>query len=245
MSPEQKTAVKAFVKTMKKYGKMDDLPNVINHITEKHTNRGALTDRQIEILSEYASSVESRYATHGDVRKVVDILENTSHRAREPKRVTEIMERYNGKNMTKRQLEVVSSFVDKHVKTSTYPTASASLREKYRQVWVGRAKKTRGGLTKSDLKQRKDGVIVSKRSSERPLSPYLHFFTVERQELLDKKPKMSFTEVGRKIGRKWRDMNDEERRPYVESSIVDANADITARQLKTRVNKKLRQLRST
>ncbi len=34
------------------------------------------------------------------------------------------------------------------------------------QVWHGTAKKTSGGLTKKDLKQTKDGRIVSRKKSE-------------------------------------------------------------------------------
>ena len=49
--------------------------------------------------------------------------------------------------------------------TSTrYPTAT-TLAGKYRQVYEGRAERTRSGLTKKDLKVSKSGKIVSKRAS--------------------------------------------------------------------------------
>lgn len=45
-----------------------------------------------------------------------------------------------------------------------YPTAE-TLAGQRRQVWEGRAQKTRGGLTKADLKVSKSGKIVSKAKS--------------------------------------------------------------------------------
>ena len=46
-----------------------------------------------------------------------------------------------------------------------YPTAE-TLAGQRRQVYEGRALMTRGGLTKSDLKQDKDGKIISKAASK-------------------------------------------------------------------------------
>ena len=45
-----------------------------------------------------------------------------------------------------------------------YPTAT-TLAGKYRQIYEGRAERTRSGLTKKDLKVSKSGKIVSKRAS--------------------------------------------------------------------------------
>lgn len=53
------------------------------------------------------------------------------------------------------------------MKTSptVYPTAK-TLAGQRRQVWEGRAEKTRGGLTRSDLKRSKTGKIVSSKASK-------------------------------------------------------------------------------
>lgn len=47
---------------------------------------------------------------------------------------------------------------------STFPTATTTAGQR-RQVWEGRALKTKGGLTKTDLRENKQGKIVSKRAS--------------------------------------------------------------------------------
>lgn len=51
-----------------------------------------------------------------------------------------------------------------HSPRSTHPTATTRAGQ-YRQVWEGRAAKTKGGLTKKDLMLNKEGKIVSKRAS--------------------------------------------------------------------------------
>lgn len=48
--------------------------------------------------------------------------------------------------------------------TTTYPTAT-TVAGQHRQVYEGKAMKTRGGLTKSDLKKSKSGKIVSRKKS--------------------------------------------------------------------------------
>lgn len=55
---------------------------------------------------------------------------------------------------------------------TTYPTAE-TLAGQRRQVYEGRAKKTRGGLTKKDLKLSKStGRVVSKRASKASKKSY-------------------------------------------------------------------------
>ena len=48
--------------------------------------------------------------------------------------------------------------------TTTYPTAT-TIAEQRRQVYEGRAQKTRSGLTRKDLMRSKSGKIVSRRAS--------------------------------------------------------------------------------
>lgn len=48
---------------------------------------------------------------------------------------------------------------------TTYPTATTIAGQR-RQVYEGRALKTRGGLTRKDLKKSKSGKIVSRKASD-------------------------------------------------------------------------------
>ena len=57
-------------------------------------------------------------------------------------------------------------------KVTTYPTATTRAGCN-RQVYEGRAKKTRGGLTASDLKVNKTGKIVSRRASSAAKKNYV------------------------------------------------------------------------
>jgi hypothetical protein len=49
-------------------------------------------------------------------------------------------------------------------RTTKYPTAETIAGQR-RQVWEGRAERTKGGLTRADLMMNKQGKIVSKRAS--------------------------------------------------------------------------------
>ena len=97
--------------------------------------------------------------------------------------------------------------------TSTrYPTAT-TLAGRYRQVYEGRAERTRSGLTKKDLKVSKSGKIVSKRASraakgrQKPLAIWRLAVTEAARELeVDYAIPKKGTALYRAARRKYDDM---------------------------------------
>lgn len=92
-----------------------------------------------------------------------------------------------------------------------------------RQVMNGKAEMTTGKLRKNQLTKNKHGEIVSKKARKAALnlSPYMKFFIEVRPSVMSQNPEMTFTEIGSKVGRLWRGMDDEEKKQYA-AGLIDA-----------------------
>ncbi|KAH9976870.1 HMG-box [Lactifluus volemus] len=68
----------------------------------------------------------------------------------------------------------------------------------------------RGGARKKDPK-----------APKRALSAYMFFSQDWRERIKAENPDASFGEVGKLLGAKWKELDDEEKRPYVEQAARD------------------------
>ena len=55
---------------------------------------------------------------------------------------------------------------------------------------------------------------------KRPLSAYLTFSNVVREEIKEKNPKMSFSNVNKTLGKLWSELNDTDRKIYQDIAII-------------------------
>ncbi|GAA5930695.1 non-histone chromosomal protein 6 [Sporobolomyces koalae] len=56
---------------------------------------------------------------------------------------------------------------------------------------------------------------------KRPLSAYMHFSQAKRAEVREENPDVSFGEIGRLLGAKWKEADAEERAPFEEKAKED------------------------
>ncbi|CDS10408.1 hypothetical protein LRAMOSA03084 [Lichtheimia ramosa] len=56
---------------------------------------------------------------------------------------------------------------------------------------------------------------------KRSLSAYMFFSQANRQKVKDENPDASFGTIGKILGEKWKNMTDEEKKPYVEKAEED------------------------
>ncbi|KAJ7875354.1 high mobility group box domain-containing protein [Mycena olivaceomarginata] len=56
---------------------------------------------------------------------------------------------------------------------------------------------------------------------KRALSAYMFFSSDWRERIKNENPDASFGEVGKLLGAKWKELDDEERKPYVEQAAKD------------------------
>ncbi|KAF8313734.1 kinase-like domain-containing protein [Amanita rubescens] len=78
---------------------------------------------------------------------------------------------------------------------------------------------TRGKTTK---RARKASVAQTDlKSSGPPLSPVMHFIQDQREIIKAENPDAGFSEVGRLLATKWKQLNEEEKKPYFEQAAQD------------------------
>ncbi|GAA5825678.1 hypothetical protein JCM10212_002149 [Sporobolomyces blumeae] len=56
---------------------------------------------------------------------------------------------------------------------------------------------------------------------KRPLSAYMHFSQAKRAEVKEENPDVSFGEIGKLLGQKWKDADASERAPFEEKAKED------------------------
>lgn len=56
---------------------------------------------------------------------------------------------------------------------------------------------------------------------KRPLSAYMFFSQDWRERIKTENPDAGFGEIGKLLGAKWKEMDDEEKKPYVEQAAAD------------------------
>ncbi|KAF8487189.1 high mobility group box domain-containing protein [Russula ochroleuca] len=71
-------------------------------------------------------------------------------------------------------------------------------------------KAARGGARKKDPK-----------APKRALSAYMFFSQDWRERIKTENPDASFGEVGKLLGAKWKELDDEEKKPYIEQAARD------------------------
>jgi len=81
-------------------------------------------------------------------------------------------------------------------------------------------KTSKGQKRKKEPKEKKSKKEKNK-GPKRALSAYMFFVKDNRQKVLDKYPDLSFGEVGKKLGKMWGDMSDDEKAPYARSNKAD------------------------
>merc|ERR1712113_1368028 len=62
-----------------------------------------------------------------------------------------------------------------------------------------------------------------KRSDEpkRPCSSYIHFANAQRNNIRESNPEMSMGEIGKELGKRWRELSDADKKPYIELNTKD------------------------
>ncbi|KAI8335098.1 non-histone chromosomal protein 6 [Chlamydoabsidia padenii] len=74
---------------------------------------------------------------------------------------------------------------------------------------------------------KKDVKISSKRAKKDPnapkrgLSAYMFFSQANRNKVKEENPEASFGQLGKILGQKWKEMSDEEKKPYNEQAEKD------------------------
>ncbi|KIL64601.1 hypothetical protein M378DRAFT_77996 [Amanita muscaria Koide BX008] len=61
------------------------------------------------------------------------------------------------------------------------------------------------------------------KAPKRPLSAYMFFSQDWRERIKTENPDAGFGEVGKLLGAKWKELDDEEKKPYVERAAQDKN----------------------
>ncbi|KAF9649583.1 hypothetical protein BDM02DRAFT_3094565, partial [Thelephora ganbajun] len=56
---------------------------------------------------------------------------------------------------------------------------------------------------------------------KRPLSAYMFFSQDWRERIKAENPDAGFGEIGKLLGAKWKEMDDEEKKPYVDQAAAD------------------------
>ncbi|KIJ34885.1 hypothetical protein M422DRAFT_60408 [Sphaerobolus stellatus SS14] len=74
--------------------------------------------------------------------------------------------------------------------------------------------KKKAVATEKKGKKGKDGP-------KRPLSAYMYFSQDWRERIKTENPDASFGEVGKLLGAKWKELDEEEKKPYVEQAQAD------------------------
>jgi len=88
--------------------------------------------------------------------------------------------------------------------------ATKSKRTQTRKAAEKPEKATRGGARKKDPK-----------APKRALSAYMFFSQDWRERIKAENPEASFGEVGKLLGAKWKELEEEEKKPYIEQAARD------------------------
>ncbi|GAA5862053.1 hypothetical protein JCM3774_006153 [Rhodotorula dairenensis] len=76
--------------------------------------------------------------------------------------------------------------------------------------------KTRSGKATAAAKPKKDP-----NAPKRPLSAYMLFSQDKRAEVKEEKPDVSFGEIGKILGAKWKEADENERKPYEDKAAAE------------------------
>ncbi|CAG8497865.1 6026_t:CDS:2 [Acaulospora colombiana] len=88
---------------------------------------------------------------------------------------------------------------------------------KKRRSRTGRRNKSDGG--NADGKQpscKRTRVSKDKNAPKKPGNAWHHFLTIKRREYMKDNPSMNYIEINKLLGKRWRGMSNEERKPYLQ-----------------------------
>jgi len=82
--------------------------------------------------------------------------------------------------------------------------------------------KTRKAAEKSEkAKAPRGGRKKDPSAPKRPLSAYMFFSQDWRERIKSENPDASFGEVGKLLGKKWKTLEDDDKKPYLEQAVRD------------------------
>jgi hypothetical protein len=82
--------------------------------------------------------------------------------------------------------------------------------------------KTRKAAEKSEkAKPQRAGRKKDPNAPKRPLSAYMFFSQDWRERIKAENPDAGFGEVGKLLGKKWKCLEDEDKKPYLEQAVRD------------------------
>ncbi|KAI8366236.1 high mobility group box domain-containing protein [Blakeslea trispora] len=79
-------------------------------------------------------------------------------------------------------------------------------------------KVTKRAADKEDKKKRSK---KDPNAPKRGLSAYMFFSQEQRQTVKDENPEATFGQIGKLLGEKWKNMSEEDKKPYVEKAEKD------------------------
>ncbi|GAA6037696.1 hypothetical protein JCM8097_002293 [Rhodosporidiobolus ruineniae] len=77
-------------------------------------------------------------------------------------------------------------------------------------------KEAKPRATKGAAKAKKDP-----NAPKRPLSAYMHFSQAERASVKEENPDVKFGEIGKILGARWKELDDEDKKPFEEKAKAD------------------------
>jgi hypothetical protein len=83
------------------------------------------------------------------------------------------------------------------------------------------AKPKRKAAEKSEAKSAKGSKSKAKDGPKRALSAYMFFSQDWRERIKAENPDAGFGEVGKLLGAKWKELDDDEKKPYIELAAKD------------------------
>ncbi|CAO3614253.1 unnamed protein product [Mucor fragilis] len=75
--------------------------------------------------------------------------------------------------------------------------------------------------TKTDDAQKKKRTKKDPSAPKRGLSAYMFFSQDQRTTVKDENPDATFGQIGKLLGEKWKNMSDDEKKPYVKKAEAD------------------------
>ncbi|KAH9834467.1 high mobility group box domain-containing protein [Rhodofomes roseus] len=82
-------------------------------------------------------------------------------------------------------------------------------------------KATRRKVAKADAKAPKSKAKKDKNAPKRALSAYMFFSQDWRERVKAENPDASFGEIGKLLGAKWKELDESEKKPYIEQAARD------------------------
>ncbi|KIY48526.1 hypothetical protein FISHEDRAFT_25953, partial [Fistulina hepatica ATCC 64428] len=83
------------------------------------------------------------------------------------------------------------------------------------------ATKTKRKSAKSDAPRKGTRAKKDPNAPKRPLSAYMFFSQDWRDRVRAENPDATFGEVGKLLGAKWKEMNDDDKKPYTQQAKAD------------------------